>query len=226
MGNEPHRLSFATQANAARQDYTFSSGLERSTGMSLLFDERRTRSETVHVNQIGYVPSAPQKLAYLSAWLGDMGPLSLDEYSNQQFHLVDAKSGKVVFSGKPALRQRLTEADSLQPNDGPNNNFTGADLWQCDFSAFKTPGQYVLSVDGIGCSFPFPIGEDVYRQAFTTTARGLTISVAAPNSKRRTRVGRDPFATVPKRALFCKPRIVTWTKLRRRPQGRKGGANR
>jgi hypothetical protein len=52
---------------------------------TLSFDERKLRSETVHVNQIGYVPTAPQKFAYLSAWMGDMGPLALDEYSNQSF---------------------------------------------------------------------------------------------------------------------------------------------
>jgi endoglucanase len=46
-------------------------------------------------------------------------------------------------------------------------------MWQMDFSAFSTPGEYVISVDGIGCSFPFAIGPDVYRQAFITTARAL-----------------------------------------------------
>jgi hypothetical protein len=89
------------------------------------------------------------------------------------------KSGKVVFSGKPTLRQRSTEPDSGQPNDGPNNNFTGADIWQCDFSLFKTPGRYVVAMDGIGCSYPFTIGEDVYRPGVCDNRAALYHSVAA-----------------------------------------------
>ncbi|HEX8236388.1 MAG TPA: glycoside hydrolase family 9 protein [Abditibacteriaceae bacterium] len=141
--------------------------------ISCTFDERKTRSETVHVNHLGYVPSAPQKFAYISAWMGDLGPLSLNEYSDVQFHIVERKSGKIVFSGKPTLRQQLTQADGGQPDEGPSNNYTGAPLWQLDFSGFATPGNYIISVDRIGSSFPFTIGEDVYRQAFITTARAL-----------------------------------------------------
>jgi endoglucanase len=105
--------------------------------------------------------------------MGDLGPLALDEYSNKQFHLIDQKSGKSLFSGQLVLRRKLTEPDGGQPNDGPNNNYTAADVWEMDFSSFKTPGHYVIAVDGIGCSFPFTIADDVYRQPFITTARGL-----------------------------------------------------
>src|SRR5262249_51350378 len=55
----------------------------------------------------------------------------------------------------------------------PNGNFLGADVAECDFSAFQTPGSYVVTVEGIGCSWPFQVGADVYRPAFTATARAL-----------------------------------------------------
>jgi len=138
----------------------------------LCFDERRARSETIHVNQIGYAPEAPQKFGYLSAWLGDMGQLKGEEWAQKSFHLVNVKTGKSVFSGRPTLRRRLTDGpEGGQPDE--TAPYAATDTWQCDFSAFRTPGQYVLSVDGIGCSFPFRIEADVYRQAFLTTLRGL-----------------------------------------------------
>ena len=149
-------------------------GSDTTTG-SFTFDASQSRSETIHVNQIGYVPTAPEKYAYLSAWMGDLGSLPLDAYANVQFHVIDTQTGKSVFSGKPTLRKRGTEADGGQPDDaaGTHGNHIGADLWQCDFSAVQKPGEYIISVDRIGCSFPFQIGNDVYRQAFVATARAL-----------------------------------------------------
>jgi hypothetical protein len=43
---------------------------------TFVYDEFALRSETIHVNQIGYAPPAPVKYAYLSHWMGDLGPLS------------------------------------------------------------------------------------------------------------------------------------------------------
>jgi len=143
------------------------------TTWPLTFDESRLRSETIHVNQLGYLPSGTQKFAYLSAWLGDGGPLSLDAYSGTTFHVIDLKTRRAVFSGRPTLRQRLDQPDGGLPNEGPHNNYTGADVWQCDFSTVRTPGRYVLSIEQIGCSYPFTIGPEAYRPAFLTTVRGL-----------------------------------------------------
>jgi endoglucanase len=143
-----------------------------AASLSLTFDEARARSETVHVNQIGFVPSAPQKFAYLSHWMGDLGPLALDDFTDAQFHVIDTKSGRRVFSGKPALRKRAADPDNGQA-DEQRASYAGADVWELDFSTFATPGEYVVSVDRVGCSFPFRVDADVYREPFVTTARGL-----------------------------------------------------
>ena len=152
--------------------------LARNTdSLALKFEPAQSRSETVHVNQLGYVPSATHKYGYLSHFMGSLGRLSLDEYAGQSFHLVDQSTGRSVFEGPLTLRKDFEtgDPDSGRPDgeDGPRNNWAGADVWQCDFSDFRTPGEYVLAVDGIGCSFPFRIADDVYRDAFYTVARGL-----------------------------------------------------
>jgi hypothetical protein len=49
------------------KSYTIETGGLASNGRDwkLRFDESSARSEAVHVNLLGYVPSAPQKFAYV-----------------------------------------------------------------------------------------------------------------------------------------------------------------
>ncbi|MBA3846273.1 MAG: glycoside hydrolase family 9 protein, partial [Planctomycetes bacterium] len=151
---------------------------------TFLFHEPSLRSETVHVSQVGFTPDAP-KFAYLSHWMGDLGGLELDAFAGKPFHLVRVGDQAVVFSGKVAGRKDAeTGAPQTSSNlDGtPYNgakgladakNFTGADVSQCDFSAFTEPGGYRVVVDGIGCSFPFAIDADAYRRAYRLASRGI-----------------------------------------------------
>ncbi|HEX2973519.1 MAG TPA: cellulase N-terminal Ig-like domain-containing protein, partial [Tepidisphaeraceae bacterium] len=140
----------------------------------LLFNERKARSEAVHVNLLGYAPAAPRKLGYVFHWMGDKGSLDLRPYESRPFHLIDASTGKPAFTGKLAFRMSATQQETFHKNDSPpDGNFLKADVYECDFSAFSRPGQYILAVEGIGCSFPFRIDADVYREAFRTAARGL-----------------------------------------------------
>lgn len=151
---------------------------------TFLFQENALRSETIHVNQVGFTPEAP-KYAYLSHWMGDLGGLNLDAYADKPFRLVRVSDGEAVFSGKVAKRkdtktgapQTTSKLDGTPYNGGKKKsdpkNFTEADVWQCDFSAFKDPGEYRVVVDSLGCSFPFAIDADVYRQAYCTASKGL-----------------------------------------------------
>src|SRR5262249_34920991 len=46
-------------------------------------------------------------------------------------------------------------------------------VWEADFTAFKTPGEYRLLVPGLGTSFPFVIDEGVAAAFARTYALGL-----------------------------------------------------
>ncbi|MEZ0325125.1 MAG: cellulase N-terminal Ig-like domain-containing protein, partial [Fimbriimonas sp.] len=140
---------------------------------TLTYNPASSRSEAVHVNLLGYVPAAPKKFAYVYQWMGDGGSLDLKAYEGKTFSLIDQATRKKVFSGKVKFRTNATNQETFHVSDTPNGNFNGADVYECDFSAFKKPGKYVVSVDGIGCSFPFRLDPDIYREAFRTTARGL-----------------------------------------------------
>lgn len=140
----------------------------------LKYDPAKTRSLAVHVNQLGFVPDAPVKFAYLSHWMGDAGPLKLDDLSKVRFHLIRTNDGKKVFSGNISKQKDFTTGGPDGPMEqSPKGNFVATDVWQCDFSGFSEPGEYVVSVDRMGISYPFQIGNDVYREAFIQTCRGL-----------------------------------------------------
>lgn len=140
---------------------------------SFEFGHPAVRSEAVHVNTLGYVPSAPEKFGYIYHWMGDKGPLDLSDLTGRKFHLVDEQTGQRVFSGEVKFRKSRTQQETHQKNDTPDGNFLGADVWEADFSEFRTPGHYVLQVDGIGSSWPFRIAEDVYREPYYHVIRSL-----------------------------------------------------
>lgn len=139
-----------------------------------VFDVAKVRSEAVHTNVIGYLPWAPDKFAYLFHWAGDGGSVDFSRWNDAPFHLRDRDTGKVVFEGKLAFRKDAANQETFHVTDSPpNGNFLKADVWQADFSKFETPGEYIVSIPGVGCSFPFRIAPDSYREPFVTTIRGL-----------------------------------------------------
>ena len=137
------------------------------------FTPEKNRTEAVHVNIIGYDPRAPKKYGYVYHWAGESGGIDFSEYKGNNFYLINTKSGQKEFTGKLAFRKSKTNVETQQTADTPNKNFLGADVYECNFSDFNTPGEYVLAVEGIGCSFPFKIEKDIYRLPFYTSVRGL-----------------------------------------------------
>ena len=126
------------------------------------------------MNLLGYVPTAPQKFAYAFHWMGDRGSLDLKAYAGHAFHLIDQDTGKSAFDGKLVFRMPATQQETFHKTDSPpNGNFLDADVYECDFSSFPKPGRYSVAIDGIGCSFPFRVDADVYREAFHTVAKGI-----------------------------------------------------
>jgi endoglucanase len=143
-----------------------------NNSFKFIYNTKQLRSDAVHVNQIGYVNNAPQKFGYVYAWIGDKGSLDLSGFNGSNFYLTDSSSN-IVYSGKLRFRKNALSQETGQINETPNNNFLGAEVYECDFSSFSKAGSYVLSVEGIGCSFPFSIGADVLRNPFQYVMRGI-----------------------------------------------------
>lgn len=139
------------------------------------FDETRLRSEAIHVNTVAYAAQSPAKYGYVYHWLGDRGGLDVGPLVGRACHLVRTSDRTVAFSSTLKARKGADNVETAYPTDTPGANFLGTAVADCDFSAFGAPGEYVLSVDGVGSSFPFRIDEDAFRKPFYAAMKGLFI---------------------------------------------------
>ena len=139
----------------------------RDASIEYVHNPRAARSEAVHASHVGYDPAAPFKRAYLSIWLGTGGG---HEYPTPpSFEVIDAKSGRAVFTGQPQLAKKLGQPDQL-PRE---IDLSKTAVYSLDFSDFKTPGEYKVYVAGIGTSYPFRIANDVWASPFLTSLKGI-----------------------------------------------------
>jgi len=171
--NVQHRM-FLQWPFDLQEGSTYSLSISNNSGLTdpieFQFDPDNQVSSAVHVNNIGYLPDATAKYGYVGSWLGDLGGLELNGYTGQSFNLVDDATGLSVYSGT------MTERRDLQTSAFENafqDEYYGADVWECDFSSFQQEGTYRLVVDGFGSSTAFRIAEDAYKDIFYDVSRSL-----------------------------------------------------
>jgi endoglucanase len=104
-----------------------------------------TPSAHVRVDQVGY-PIGARKIAMVNA-------------PAQTFVVKRASDHRTVFQGK--LSASAPDADS------------GDTLQAADFSDLRQPGKYYLEIPGIGRSWTFSIGKDVFSRTFYLAARAF-----------------------------------------------------
>jgi endoglucanase len=107
--------------------------------------EVTVKSEAVRLNSLGFLPESSKQASVNTEC--------------SKFEVRDAATEKVVFTGKttgPQFQQDVNEK-----------------VWTADFSSLTTPGQYYVSIPGVGNSVKFPIGNQVYNQAYVTTLRSF-----------------------------------------------------
>lgn len=123
-----YRLSFANL------------GLEDS---EFVYTPAESRSEAVHISQLGFRPEDPFKVGYLSTWMGSGG--GMDYPDGLGFTLVNRRSGQVAYQGTASLRR-----DRSQPEDPRGRDYTLTEVHQLDFSDFTQPGTYQICVESVG----------------------------------------------------------------------------
>ena len=143
--------------------YVLSTGDDERVAFT--YDEERNISWAIKVNQVGFLPDAGRKYAYLGGWLGDKGSLDLSAWKGKPFYLIEPASGRRVFSGTIAHRSANVDAKAVE--------MAGEDVYDMDFSSFTDPGSYAVYVPGIGRSWEFRLGQDALGEAFFTHTRGL-----------------------------------------------------
>jgi endoglucanase len=166
---------FLPQAMVEGKNYTINTGnlATNSNSFYFTFNTTSLRSEAVHVNQIAYSTNATQKFGYVYSWLGDKGGLDLVDYAGSTFKIINTTTNDIEFTGVLTFRKDKFSIETAWYNETPNGNFLGADVYECDFSNFNTEGNYKLSIEGIGCSFPFKIECDATREPFKYVMQGI-----------------------------------------------------
>lgn len=120
-------------------------------------------SRAIKVNQVGYLPDAPKKYAYVGSHIYGVGPLVIDSTS---FEIVNADTNQVVFTGPITLR----DANKTLAN---GKMVTGENVYEMNFSSFTTTGNFFIRIAGVGKSWTFRQASDVYGEVFYTNIRGL-----------------------------------------------------
>ncbi len=124
--------------------------------------------EAVHITHVGFAPTDPVKLGFVSLWTGDGGP-SPHVREGLGWQVVDDQTGQAHATGTTKLR--LAAEDETGETRG--RNYNRVNVYACDFSELTRPGTYRLVVDTLGSSLPFTIGTDVYREPAFIALRGL-----------------------------------------------------
>ena len=102
-------------------------------------------TQEIKVNSLGFLPDAPKQASLTVA--------------AETFIVRNASNGKRVFKGKPG--------SAVMQED------VGQEVWTADFSSVNKPGKYFLEIPGVGRSVEFPIGKQVYNDAYVTAQRAF-----------------------------------------------------
>jgi endoglucanase len=103
------------------------------------------QTNPVHLNSVGFLPGLP-KVASIP-------------HECKDFKVINATSGKEVFSGK-------TTGPVYQKDVDQN-------VWSADFSKLEKSGRYFLEVPGVGRSIEFEIANNVFEFATKTSMRAF-----------------------------------------------------
>lgn len=95
--------SYLQLPNRMKDGHTYTITLGTGGSITFDFDLDATVSRAIKVNQVGYLPDAGVKKAYLGGYLFSNGVLDLSHVTS--FELIDTATGNSVFSGTPVLEE-------------------------------------------------------------------------------------------------------------------------
>lgn len=127
-----------------------------------------TISRAIKVNQVGYLPDAAGKFAYIGAHIYGVGPMTIDA---TEFHVRRTSDNTVAFSGD--IRIRDANSRIIDRDGKAQELITGENIYELDFTGLKDTGEFYVQVPGVGNSWPFRHAPDAYGEVFYTATRGL-----------------------------------------------------
>jgi hypothetical protein len=117
-------------------------------------------SPLVHVNEVGYARGFA-KIAKVGGYLGSLGELDLAGFNS--FYVRNSQTGEIVFRG---------EADSLADSGFGKAGHPYHHVLHLDFTPVDAEGVYVVGIEGVGESSPFPVSDGYWACLARTYALG------------------------------------------------------
>jgi len=125
-------------------------------------------SPSIKVNQVGYLPEALGRWAYVSYWLGSMPAMELTP-EERRFSVFNSATGAEVLTASMQLRSPAEQ----RTEDAYMNNYSLANVFELNLFQLVNAGEFYIVWHGVGRSWPFRVGEDVYDDAFITVFKAL-----------------------------------------------------
>lgn len=167
----------------------------------LTFSDAKSYSPSIKVNQVGYLTDSPVKIAYLGRWLGEypIGGGGVDGAVADQSDAFwgaltggpapeEEASGPALSFKEPPAFSICRSADATEAFTGTTRlihtsgskdegvhkvDHSGENVYELDFTAFKEPGKYFVSIAGVGRSPDFEIGPNIYKKVFDVQSYGV-----------------------------------------------------
>jgi len=134
---------------------------------NFLYDEDKTVSRAIKINQIGYLPWAPKKYAYCGAWAGSEGPIEFSDITSENFEIINDSNGSTVYTGPIKFRAGPSSTGYLDVGN------IGEYVYEMEFSDFNQSGTFYIKIPGVGRSWPFRVNNDVYGEPFYKAMKGI-----------------------------------------------------
>ena len=123
---------------------------------------------SLKVNQVGYLPEAVGRWAYVSHWLGSMPAMELGA-DERGFSVISSETGAEVLTSSMQLRASAEQ----RTEDAYMNNYSLANVFELNLFQLVNDGEFYIVWHGVGRSWPFRVGANVYDDAFISVFKAL-----------------------------------------------------
>ncbi len=131
------------------------------------FSDQYLETPLIKVNQVGYNPRADVRYAYVQAYMGDGGQVTLDPIGTKAEVLADSRN---------ALRPKRSVVGDLAITErSASDSEAGGPVDQIDLSEVPAAEgvRYRVRIPGVGVSFATAVSEQAALKAFYVVARGM-----------------------------------------------------
>ncbi|MFA6416325.1 MAG: glycoside hydrolase family 9 protein [Candidatus Paceibacterota bacterium] len=139
----------------------------KNTDIILPFSDNYLETTVIQLNQVGYSPKASRRYAYVSAWLGDGGGLSLANFPATAEVLIQP-ADPLQLPSRALSGLNITTRSGLDTDaNAPVKEINLSGLTSSDSAVYR------VKIPGVGVSWPTRVSNKAVGEAFGVVVKGL-----------------------------------------------------